>query len=77
MQKDEQSLKVLQSLVFGHPMDPDTITGVSMTTFKKLAGMKLIEFLPSKNGGKELVRITSDGKQVLNWARQVKPRAEP
>ena len=77
MQKDEQSLKALQSLVFGHPTDPDTITGVSMTTFKKLAGMKLIEFIPSRNGGKELVQITSDGKQVLNWAKQVKPRAEP
>lgn len=76
MQKDEQSLKALQSLVFGHPMDPDTITGVSMTTFKTLAGMKLIEFVRPRNGGKELAQITSDGKQVLNWAKQVKPKDE-
>jgi hypothetical protein len=76
MRKDEQSLKALQSLAFGHPMDPDTITGVSMATFKNLAGMKLIEFIPSRNGGKDFVQITSDGRQVLNWAMQVKPKAE-
>lgn len=70
MKKDEQSLKALQSLVFGHPTDPDTITGVSMTTLKELAGMKLIEFLPPLDSGKQLVRITSDGKRVLDWAKQ-------
>ncbi len=72
MKKDEQSLKALQSLVFGHPTDPDTISGVSMTTLKELAGMKLIEFLPPLDNGKQLVRITSDGKRVLDWAKQSK-----
>jgi hypothetical protein len=70
MKKDEQSVTALQSLAFGHPTDPASLTGVSMTTLKELAGMKLIEFLPSPTTGTDLVRITSDGKRVLDWAKQ-------
>ena len=72
MRKDEQSIAALQSLVFGHPTDPATLTGVSMTTLKELAATTLIEFLPAPDGGKQLVRITSNGKRALDWAKQVK-----
>ena len=43
-----------------------------MTTLKELAATTLIEFLPAPDGGKQLVRITSNGKRALDWAKQVK-----